>query len=104
MERSNRDPVFVPSFQNEQDAVALADSDGAKIITHLVADPADLLKRKNALLCAVVAPDKRFFFGLFLSPAVYDIKAKIEIRRHVHPIVCFKILIRIEVDPRKIFL
>ena len=54
-----------------------------------------------AFVSEVVAPDERLLFRLAVRPRVHDVEAEIEVFRHIHLVVCLKILVGIEFDTRQ---
>ncbi len=96
MKGDNREPELIAALEDKHHLVTLADTQLLEEGGRAVALALHVGKRELAHLIPVVGPEQRRFVGVALSPAVDHIIAEIEILRHHHLIILFKIRIILE--------
>ena len=101
MQRRRADPVFPAAAQDQHDDGSLADADASEKVRRAVRKLFDIGEGEDPLVVVVVAPDERLLFRLAVRPRVHDVEAEIEVFRHIHLVVCLKILVGIEFDTRQ---
>ena len=101
MQGCGADPVFPPAAQNQKDNVAFFDAQALKKIGGLVGKALDVGKGEGFFFIVVVDPNQGLFVRLLIGPGVHNVEAEVEILRHVHFIILFKILVGIKFYPGK---
>ena len=65
------EPVFIMTFQNDENTVSPADSGAEKYVCHLIAVSADVREGKDTLFIFRVAPYESFFLRRFFCQLVH---------------------------------
>ena len=104
MQGDRAHPVLPAAAQDHHDDIALADAEPAERVGGLVGELRDVRERERALGAMVVAPHERALLRLDASPFVHDIEAEVERLGHLDAEVLVKVLVRVELDTRAVFL
>ena len=91
-------PVLPPAAEDEHHHAALLHAQALKEVGGLVGQALDVGKGEDFLVVLLIAPHQGFFLGLFFGPGVHHVKAEVEVLRHVHGIIGFKILVGVKLD------